>query len=90
VARYGGDEFVILAGELDRAEDVGMVAEKVADMISVPLSLAGGMAQVSCSIGISVFPDDADGGEELISLADQAMYASKAGKGKRYAFYGAG
>jgi diguanylate cyclase (GGDEF)-like protein len=90
VARYGGDEFVILAGELDRAEDVGMVAEKVADMISVPLSLAGGVAQVSCSIGISVFPDDADGGEELISLADQAMYASKAVKGKRYAFYGAG
>ncbi len=89
VARYGGDEFIILAGELDRAEDVGMVAEKVADMISVPLSLAGGVTQVSCSIGISVFPDDAEGGDELIALADKAMYASKAEKGKRYAFYGA-
>ncbi len=89
VARYGGDEFVILAGELDRVEDVGMVAEKVADMISVPLSLAGGVTQVSCSIGISVFPDDAEGGDELIALADKAMYASKAVKGKRYAFYNA-
>ena len=90
VARYGGDEFVILAGELDRLEDAGMVAEKVADMISVPVSIPGGPAHVSCSIGISVFPDDAESGEDLIALADQAMYATKTGKGKRYAFYGAG
>ncbi len=89
VARYGGDEFVILAGELDRGEDAGMVAEKVADMISVPLSIEGGVENVSCSIGISVFPDDGESGEELIALADKAMYASKAVKGKRYAFYGA-
>ena len=90
VARYGGDEFVILAGELDRVEDASMVAEKVADMIGVPLSIQGGLEMVSCSIGISVFPDDAESGEDLIALADRAMYATKTGKGKRYAFYGAG
>jgi diguanylate cyclase (GGDEF)-like protein len=90
VARYGGDEFVILAGELDRVEDASMVAEKVADMIGVPLSIQGGLEKVSCSIGISVFPDDAESGEDLIALADRAMYATKTGKGKRYAFYGAG
>jgi diguanylate cyclase (GGDEF)-like protein len=89
VARYGGDEFVILAGELDRAADAGMVAEKVADMIQVPLALEGGPAMVRCSIGISVFPDDAEEGEALIRLADKAMYASKAVKGRRYAFFGA-
>jgi len=89
VARYGGDEFVVLAGELDRGEDAGMIAEKVADMIQVPLALQGGPAKVSCSIGISVFPDDAETIEELIALADKAMYASKAGKERRYAFYGA-
>jgi len=87
VARYGGDEFVILAGELDRAEDAGMVAEKVADMIQVPLSIEGGVEKVSCSIGISVFPDDAEEADALIALADKAMYASKAVKGKRYAFF---
>jgi diguanylate cyclase (GGDEF)-like protein len=90
VARYGGDEFVILAGELDRAEDASMIAEKVADMIQVPLALEGGPVRVSCSIGISVFPDDAEDGEALIALADKAMYAAKAAKGQRYAFYGAG
>ena len=90
VARYGGDEFVILAGELDRAADAAMVAEKVADMVGVPLAMQGGPQSVSCSIGISVFPDDADEGEALIALADRAMYASKAAKDRRYAFFGEG
>lgn len=89
VARYGGDEFVVLAGELDRGEDASMIAEKVADMIQVPLALEGGAVQVSCSIGISVYPDDAETSETLIALADKAMYASKSEKEKRYAYYGA-
>jgi diguanylate cyclase (GGDEF)-like protein len=89
VARYGGDEFVLLAGELDRGEDAGMIAEKVADMIQVPLAIEGGPAQVSCSIGISVYPDDAETAEALIALADKAMYASKSEKARRYAYYGA-
>jgi diguanylate cyclase (GGDEF)-like protein len=89
VARYGGDEFVLLAGELDRGEDAAMIAEKVADMIQVPLALQGGPAKVSCSIGISVYPDDAETSEELIALADKAMYASKSETHRRYAYYGA-
>jgi diguanylate cyclase (GGDEF)-like protein len=89
VARYGGDEFVLLAGELDRGEDAGMIAEKVADMIQVPLAIEGGPARVSCSIGISVYPDDAETAEALIALADKAMYASKSEKDRRYAYYGA-
>jgi diguanylate cyclase (GGDEF)-like protein len=89
VARYGGDEFVVLAGELDRGEDASMIAEKVADMIQVPLAIEGGPAKVSCSIGISVYPDDAETSEELIALADKAMYASKSETDRRYAYYGA-
>ena len=89
VARYGGDEFVILAGELDRAADAGKVAEKMADMVSVPLAVDGRAAKVGCSIGISVYPDDAEDADELIELADQAMYAAKAAKQRRYAFFSA-
>jgi diguanylate cyclase (GGDEF)-like protein len=89
VARYGGDEFVILAGELDRAEDAAMVAEKVADMVSVPIAIEGGPARIGCSIGISVYPDDAEEAGALIALADKAMYASKSLRDRRYAFYGA-
>lgn len=86
VARYGGDEFVILAGELDRGEDAGMIAEKVTDMVQVPLALEGGPVRVSCSIGISVFPDDGEDPEQLIARADDAMYASRSRGGQRFAF----
>ncbi len=87
VARYGGDEFVILAGELDRGEDAGMIAEKVTDMVQVPLALEGGPARVSCSIGISVYPDDGEDAEQLIALADKAMYATRSRGAQRYAFF---
>ncbi len=87
VARYGGDEFVVLAGELDRAEDVSSIAEKIADMVSLPLSIDGATHNLSCSIGISVYPDDAEDAEGLIERADRAMYASKAAGARRYAFF---
>jgi diguanylate cyclase (GGDEF)-like protein len=89
VARYGGDEFVVLAGEIDRAEDAAHIAEKIVDSVGVPLAVDGGTERVSCSIGISVFPDDAREGERLIELADRAMYAAKAARSRRYAFHGA-
>jgi diguanylate cyclase (GGDEF)-like protein len=87
VARYGGDEFVVLAGELDRAEDVGNIAEKIADMVSLPLSIDGVTENIGCSIGISIFPDHAEDAEGLIERADRAMYAAKAAKNVRYAFF---
>lgn len=87
VARYGGDEFVVLAGELDRAEDVGGIAEKIADMVSLPLSVDGATERISCSIGISIFPDHAEDAEGLIERADKAMYAAKTAKGRRYGFF---
>jgi diguanylate cyclase (GGDEF)-like protein len=90
VARYGGDEFVVLASELDRVEDARMIAEKIADMVNVPLALEGGLARVSCSIGISVFPDDATESDALIEHADRAMYAAKTERGRRYAFFPGG
>jgi diguanylate cyclase (GGDEF)-like protein len=89
VARFGGDEFVVLAGELDRPEDAGMVAEKIADMVGVPLPVDGATERIGCSIGISVYPDDADTAEALIEHADRAMYAAKAARERRFAFYAA-
>jgi diguanylate cyclase (GGDEF)-like protein len=86
VARFGGDEFVVLAGELDRAEDAANIAEKIADMVGMPLAVDGVTERIGCSIGISVFPDDAEETEVLIGRADAAMYAAKAAAGPRYAF----
>jgi len=87
VARYGGDEFVVLAGELDRAEDAGHIAEKISDMVSVPLAVDGAIEKIGCSIGISLFPDDAENAEALIERADRAMYAAKSAKSRRYAYF---
>lgn len=90
VARYGGDEFVVLAGELDRAQDAGYIAEKIADMVSVPLAVDGAVEKVGCSIGISLYPDDSELPELLIERADRAMYAAKTAKTatkRRYAYF---
>jgi diguanylate cyclase (GGDEF)-like protein len=90
VARYGGDEFVVLAGELDRGADAGTIAEKIADMMSLPLPIDGVTERVACSIGISLFPDDAQDAETLIERADRAMYGSKNTKlSQRYTFFSA-
>jgi diguanylate cyclase (GGDEF)-like protein len=90
VARYGGDEFVVLAGELDRAEDVANIAEKIADMVSLPVSIDGAAEKIGCSIGISIYPDHAEDAEGLIERADRAMYAAKSAKSPRYVFFSPG
>lgn len=88
VARIGGDEFVVLAGELDRPDGAGMIAEKIADMVHLPIPVPGGGPwSISCSIGISVYPRDAQAPAELMAQADHAMYAAKAAKGRRIAYY---
>jgi diguanylate cyclase (GGDEF)-like protein len=87
VARYGGDEFVVLAGELDRAEDVSNIAEKIADMVSLPVSIDGVTVNIGCSIGISIYPDHAEDAEGLIERADRAMYTAKSAKTSRYVFF---
>lgn len=91
VARYGGDEFVVLASELERREDAGHIADKIADMVSVPIAVDGRIENLGCSIGISLFPDDGEAPAELVARADKAMYEAKGAKAARprpYAFYG--
>jgi diguanylate cyclase (GGDEF)-like protein len=87
VARLGGDEFVILAGELDRIDDAAMVAEKVSDMVSLPVPLEGGPWNITCSIGIAIFPRDAEDAPDLLALADKAMYGIKGRSGDRSRFH---
>ena len=84
LARHGGDEFLLLAGDLER-EKAGAAARGLADELATrlakPFSAAGMEFHVEASIGISLFPDDADGAEELLQHADVAMYQSK-GRGR--------
>ena len=77
VGRLGGDEFLVIVGGLERAEDVAPIAEKIAECISEPFVLEGQTLAVSGSIGISIYPQDGESTDTLIRNADAAMYLAK-------------
>lgn len=76
--RFGGDEFAALLIETDRRA-ARVVAERIRELIEKHVFLKDDNtpSQVTVSIGISTFPDDATNQERLLGLADQAMYAGK-------------
>ncbi len=77
VGRLGGDEFLIVVPGLRAAEDAAAVADKILCHLASPFAVGGQSFVVSPSIGISLFPDDADDAEGLIRGADIAMYNAK-------------
>jgi diguanylate cyclase (GGDEF)-like protein/PAS domain S-box-containing protein len=87
VGRFGGDEFLIILDPVERPKDIAQVADKIIESVGAPLMLAGQEVTISCSIGISVFPDDGTTPDYLIRAADTAMYAAKESGRDRYEFY---
>ncbi|MDX2213203.1 MAG: CHASE2 domain-containing protein [Oculatellaceae cyanobacterium bins.114] len=87
VARYGGDEFVVLLPAIPSVQDIARVADKILQTLSQQFILDGKMIPVSTSIGISIYPNDTQDEDELIKKADIAMYEAK-GLGKNcYQFF---
>ena len=82
VARFGGDEFMVLVPGLPadpaRREDVEQVAEKLLAAIEAPIDADGRPLSVTPSIGIAFYPGDGESPTELIEHADSAMYRAKA------------
>ena len=88
VARWGGDEFIILMDNLHDRSAVISVARKLLDLLERELEAEGGTDLVlSGSVGISVGPQDSADGETLLSMADKAMYRGKIDGGASYTFY---
>jgi diguanylate cyclase (GGDEF)-like protein/PAS domain S-box-containing protein len=77
VARQRGDEFLVLLTDLQRLPDVYVVAQKALDAFAKPVSLQGREVHVAASIGISVYPQDAQTADALIENADAAMFRAK-------------
>ncbi len=77
LSRLGGDEFVVTLGGLMQASDAAQVALKIITALRRPLTVGEHQLNTSCSIGISIFPNDGEDSRELMKNADTAMYHAK-------------
>jgi diguanylate cyclase (GGDEF)-like protein len=78
VARLGGDEFVILLETITHLEQIAYLAEAIIRTLSEPFILCQThQVTIGASIGISVYPQHGNSGEELIDNADIALYQAK-------------
>jgi diguanylate cyclase (GGDEF)-like protein len=77
VARFGGDEFVLVGSSLADAEDAMQLATRAIEALRAPVRIGGIDVHVSPSIGIALYPEDGASIEALLAHADAAMYAAK-------------
>lgn len=77
VSRQGGDEFTIVLSGMKQVERIAEIADSILQKLSQPINLSGHQVVIGTSIGIAVYPNDADGYEELLRNADMAMYHAK-------------
>ncbi len=88
VARFGGDEFVLIATSIGGADDAAALAGRVMDVLQAPVRIAAIDIHTSPSIGIAMYPEDGASVQALLAHADAAMYSAKQqGRGhfRRYA-----
>lgn len=86
IARFGGDEFLVLVNNIESAENISKVADKVMDIFRNPFTVREQEIFITASAGISVFPADGEDAQTLIKHADIAMYIAKEKGKNQYAF----
>ena len=87
VSRQGGDEFLIGITNARDADAISTAATHILTKMAEPFPLNEMQISLSCSIGIAVFPDDADSFETLVQLADLSMYQAKESGRNAFRFY---
>jgi len=87
LARFGGDEFVMIMSNLSERSDVIQVVEKIIAGFVPAFDLPGASVQITTSVGISIFPEDGKDPSELLKNADLAMYRAKAEGRNCYQFF---
>lgn len=86
-SRLGGDEFAVILTELKGYEDAVHIVEKIIQRVEQPLCIDDNLLTPSLSVGISIYPEDGEDGNTLVSNADKAMYAVKHEKKEKYTLY---
>jgi len=84
VARFGGDEFTFLFEGLESDQEAALVAQRISQSASVPLTLGGQQRTVSISIGVYIVTDPEEEIDDVIRQADTAMYRAKESGGARF------
>ncbi|WP_162823768.1 EAL domain-containing protein [Lysobacter sp. TY2-98] len=87
VSRQGGDEFVVLLERLDDPQVAARAAERMIDAMRPPIDVEGHRLHVSLSIGIALYPQDANDRRSLMRHADAALYHAKHAGRARYSFF---
>ncbi|MFK8075348.1 MAG: diguanylate cyclase [Granulosicoccus sp.] len=81
VARIGGDEFVVLLSANGSTSEANRIAAEIVSTVAAPYQIEGQLCKIGACVGVASCPQDAQNMEDLLSLADSAMYdAKKAGK----------
>jgi diguanylate cyclase (GGDEF)-like protein len=76
-ARFGGDEFSIILGNITAVNQINTIAQRILDSFKTPFSLLGNPVTASISIGAVNYPSDAEEGSQLLKCADIALYRAK-------------
>ena len=87
VARVGGDEFLIVLTGLKDVADAAVATERIVNLMTAGFVVRGHPVNVSCSIGVSIFPEHSADCETLIKNADAAMYSAKENGRNRFQFF---
>jgi len=87
IARLGGDEFTIIIEDLVQGQDASLLAQKIIEVLTLPIKVKGSELYISCSIGISLHPDDGKSSQDLLKYADAAMYRAKDEGRNNFQFY---
>jgi diguanylate cyclase (GGDEF)-like protein len=77
VARLGGDEFAFIINKINTVEGAMIFAKRINTLLKTPIAVNGNNINMGSSIGVTIYPDDANNSEELVRNADIAMYQAK-------------
>jgi diguanylate cyclase (GGDEF)-like protein len=88
LARIGGDEFIAIIEGIKSNEDISPIVERIVNSINQPFLIDNQKIDISCSVGIAIYPGDGDT-EKLMACADAAMYKAKENGKNQFKFYDA-
>ena len=89
VARVGGDEFAVILDDVGANENAAQIAQGMIAALTSPIEAGGGECTIGASIGIAMYPDDAETAPGLLACADGTMYRVKADGQNGYRFFNA-